>query len=440
VLLRDPGFSVQRQHPHPVTHVESRGRCLLDNGNDLAAVQPYGNFHALLLGSTFLYHATGHTAGDCTQHGCHGCALATANRTSADAADNRTRAGADARLGSLDHDRPHVFDHAKLDRLRPAGIIPGVGIARERRHAPAKHEQQPGDNNTDIEIVTAPTALLLRSTGDAYPESSAAVYAVEMDTELAMEIATAPAADSTVADAGAGPGMIMRETTASAPPASGDSSSPFEVVTAPASNLINRDSSTAWQVTAESAIPEPGVDSVEEDSDSPRLATMAAAALDSLPAAAAGAATTASDAASQEATDEAGEQAFVATPDSDTPARDMDPVTPESPLADDGENAVVAMAEAQPVVPAPSPAVAAASPAGDWVVNLASYTYEAMARKKLAIFKAKGVNGEIERTTVNDKPLYRIRVTGFESSRAARASIPDLQKTLGLEGAWIARR
>jgi cell division septation protein DedD len=74
------------------------------------------------------------------------------------------------------------------------------------------------------------------------------------------------------------------------------------------------------------------------------------------------------------------------------------------------------------------------------VVNLASYTYEAMARKKLAIFKAKGVNGEIERTTVNDKPLYRIRVTGFESSRAARASIPDLQKTLGLEGAWIARR
>jgi hypothetical protein len=299
---------------------------------------------------------------------------------------------------------------------------------------------QPGDNNTDIEIVTAPTALLLRSTGDAYPESSAAVYAVEMDTELAMEIATAPAADSTLADAGAGPGMIMRETTASAPPASGDNSSPFEVVTAPASNLINRDSSTAWQATAESAIPEPGIESVEEDSDSPRLATMAAAALDSLPAAAAGSATTASDAASQEATDEAGEQAFSAMPDSDTPARDMDPATPESPLADDGENAVVAMAEAQPLAPAPSPAVAAASPAGDWVVNLASYTYEAMARKKLAVFKAKGVNGEIERITVNDKPLYRIRVTGFESSRAARASIPDLQKTLGLEGAWIARR
>jgi cell division septation protein DedD len=98
------------------------------------------------------------------------------------------------------------------------------------------------------------------------------------------------------------------------------------------------------------------------------------------------------------------------------------------------------MTEAQPAVTAASPAAAATTITGGWVVNLASYTYESMARKKLAAFQAKGVNGEIERITVNDKPMYRIRVAGFESSRAARASIPDLQKTLGLEGAWIARR
>ena len=302
----------------------------------------------------------------------------------------------------------------------------------------------PGENDTDIEIITAPTALLLRSTGDAYPESSDMVFAAEMDTELAMEIATAPAADSNMTAAWPAPGMIMRDTAASAPPATGDSTgSGLEVVTAPASNIINRDSTAAGLTTAESTIAETGSESAQAAdpaSDSPQLMTTAAVELDNLPPAAAGFATPANDAASQEAGDVAGEQAVATTPGSDTPAQDMD--TPESPLAGDTENTIVAMTEAQPLSAAPSPvaAAAAASPAGDWVVNLASYTYEAMARKKLAVFKAKGVNGEIERTTVNDKPLYRIRVTGFESSRAARTSIPDLQKTLGLEGAWIARR
>jgi cell division septation protein DedD len=300
----------------------------------------------------------------------------------------------------------------------------------------------PGENDTDIEIVTAPTALLLRSTGDTYPDSSDMVFTVDMDTELAMEIATAPAADSNVAAAWPGPGMIIRDTAASAPSATGDSTGgDLEVVTAPVADIINRESTAEGLTIAESAIAETGSESAQAAdpaSDSPQLMTTAAAALDNLPPAAAGFATTANDAASHEAGDETGEHAT--TPGSDTPARDMD--TPESPLAGDTENTIMAMTEAQPLSAAPSPvaAAAAASPAGDWVVNLASYTYEAMARKKLAVFKAKGVNGEIERTTVNDKPLYRIRVTGFESSRAARASIPDLQKTLGLEGAWIARR
>jgi len=98
------------------------------------------------------------------------------------------------------------------------------------------------------------------------------------------------------------------------------------------------------------------------------------------------------------------------------------------------------MAEPEPVATAPSPAAAAAAPAGGWVVNLASYTYESMARKKLAEFEKKGVTGEIERTVINDRPLYRIRVTGFANSRAARASISSLETTLGLKGVWISRR
>jgi cell division septation protein DedD len=104
------------------------------------------------------------------------------------------------------------------------------------------------------------------------------------------------------------------------------------------------------------------------------------------------------------------------------------------------ETAVVALAEPEPAAAASSPAAAAAAPSGEWVINLASYTYKSTAQRKLALFQSKGVTGEIERIIVNDKPLYRIRVTGFESSRSARASIPALQETLGLEGAWIARR
>ncbi|MGD8631362.1 MAG: SPOR domain-containing protein [Gammaproteobacteria bacterium] len=293
---------------------------------------------------------------------------------------------------------------------------------------------RPGDNDTDIEIVTAPTALLLRSTGDAYPNSSATVSEMDMDTELAMEIATAPAADSTMTDAEVTPGTPVRESDTRAPVAAGDSVSrrPESVTAAPATNLINRDSTTAPQAAADRAIPETGIETLQTAmpaSGDPELATLAAAA--------AGSAATHSDTADPDAGEAAGVET---TADSNTPAQDMDEVITESQLTGDSEKTVVAMAETQPAAAAPSPSVAAAEPTGDWVVNLASYTYESMARKKLAVFQAKGVNGEIEHTTVNGKPLYRIRVTGFDSSRAARDSIPDLQKTLGLKGVWIARR
>ncbi|MGD2138541.1 MAG: SPOR domain-containing protein, partial [Gammaproteobacteria bacterium] len=59
---------------------------------------------------------------------------------------------------------------------------------------------------------------------------------------------------------------------------------------------------------------------------------------------------------------------------------------------------------------------------------------------KLAEFQKQGVSGEIERTLINDKPMYRVRVTGFETSRAARNSIRSLEDTLGLKGVWISRR
>jgi cell division septation protein DedD len=152
-----------------------------------------------------------------------------------------------------------------------------------------------------------------------------------------------------------------------------------------------------------------------------------AATLEQLPPAAAGPATAAADAADPAAETPA---------DTSTPAQGMPPA--DTPAAG---GTIVALAEPAPAAAAPAPATAAAAAtAGDWVVNLASYTYQSMARRKLAEFQSKGVNGEIEHVTVNDKPLYRIRVTGFASSRAARTSISSLEENLGLKGAWISRR
>ena len=76
---------------------------------------------------------------------------------------------------------------------------------------------------------------------------------------------------------------------------------------------------------------------------------------------------------------------------------------------------------------------------GGWVINLASYTWKSTASRKLALFKQQGVDGEIFAITINDKPMYRIRVTGYQSSRQAKAGIPALEQALDLEGAWISR-
>jgi hypothetical protein len=77
---------------------------------------------------------------------------------------------------------------------------------------------------------------------------------------------------------------------------------------------------------------------------------------------------------------------------------------------------------------------------GNWVINLSSYTHKSMAKRKLAEFRQKGVDSEIFTTTINDKPMHRIRVTGFRNARSAKAEISALEQLLDLEGAWVSRR
>jgi hypothetical protein len=96
------------------------------------------------------------------------------------------------------------------------------------------------------------------------------------------------------------------------------------------------------------------------------------------------------------------------------------------------ETAEATIAEKQPIMPV--------ARQGDWVINLASYTWKSTANKKLALFQGKGVDAEVFRVMIKDKPMYRVRVTGFESSRAAKAEVASIEQALDLEGAWVSRR
>lgn len=89
---------------------------------------------------------------------------------------------------------------------------------------------------------------------------------------------------------------------------------------------------------------------------------------------------------------------------------------------------------------APPPAQEHHPPEGEWVVNLASYNRESMAQRMLAKFKDKGVAAEIVTITVNDKPVVRIRTTGYQSAGEARDWVALLEERLGLEGVWISKR
>ncbi|MGD2138029.1 MAG: SPOR domain-containing protein, partial [Gammaproteobacteria bacterium] len=273
---------------------------------------------------------------------------------------------------------------------------------------------------TDIEIVAAPAALLLTSATDTSRDGSDGgagfeVSGMDMDPALAMEIATAPAVD---VDMEALP-LAATDTG----PATAKVDSNREIAPLPAANRINREPTTsdfaaAGGTTGDTAGLPPLAESGAADTDP---VAMAATRPDrEAPA------ETAGDpdlSATQQATphepaptaygplsatlDAPGETAAQPA----IPAGDGTPQSGDEAPAD--SSSVIALAEPEPVAAAPSPAAAAAAekPAGDWVVNLATYAYEAMAKRKLAEFQKQGVNGEIERTLINDKPMYRVRVT-----------------------------
>ena len=201
-------------------------------------------------------------------------------------------------------------------------------------------------------------------------------------------------------------------------------------VPAPSETEADVDESAVAVAAQDTAVPAPS--ETEADVDESAMAAAAVTAQD-----------TAAITAPTEA--DADEAATAAEPE---PAPEE--TAAETPVAE--ETTQIALAESASPVEDTTPAeTAQASTAvkqpimpvarqGDWVINLASYTWKSTANKKLALFKDKGVDAEVFRVMINDKPMYRVRVTGFESSRAARAEVASIEQTLDLEGAWVARR
>jgi hypothetical protein len=77
---------------------------------------------------------------------------------------------------------------------------------------------------------------------------------------------------------------------------------------------------------------------------------------------------------------------------------------------------------------------------GDWIINLASYASESIAARKLADFRRKGVTAEQSVASVNGKTIYRVRITGFDTRKAATVRAESIRQQLGLKETWITRQ
>jgi hypothetical protein len=127
-------------------------------------------------------------------------------------------------------------------------------------------------------------------------------------------------------------------------------------------------------------------------------------------------------------------------PDARPEPAQQQPVT-VAPTATQTAAAHESVQETRPEPAAPVAAEPATVTAqGNWAINIASYTNERIARRELAKMQQKGVDVELVSAEVNGKTIYRARVFGFASRRAATAAATEIQSKLGLKETWITKR
>ena len=77
--------------------------------------------------------------------------------------------------------------------------------------------------------------------------------------------------------------------------------------------------------------------------------------------------------------------------------------------------------------------------AGNWVINLASYTSKNMAERMLAEFRQQDIAADLVTAVVNDATVYRVQIAGFETRQAALQHAKSLQEKQGITDVWIMR-
>jgi len=100
----------------------------------------------------------------------------------------------------------------------------------------------------------------------------------------------------------------------------------------------------------------------------------------------------------------------------------------------------IAKATTQYELPAPLetlPAGAMHGSGGDWVINLVSVYSESAAGNEMARLHKMGIDAEVAVSTVKDRQLYRIRLSGFASRDEALQKKEQLARQYGIKDAWV---
>lgn len=81
-----------------------------------------------------------------------------------------------------------------------------------------------------------------------------------------------------------------------------------------------------------------------------------------------------------------------------------------------------------------------ANAAGEWIVNLVSFSIRSQAEQFMSKASAKGFSTSLKNVNVNGKIYWRVRITGLNSQEEAEEYGNTVKKGLGLKDIWITRR
>jgi len=386
-----------------------------------------------------------------------------------------------------------VYTHMTTPTVASNGVQPLPITTRERTAVSARDMPSPVQVTavTGKDTTAGPAAVAEHSTDPQEPATA------DSDAPLQLAAVEAPPTDTAaIADAVDTPAESLDNTTGTAAMTPEDTA-PEPTASMPAAAAVTNNIDS---VSIETVVTESSVTTTVYTRQPQREAEVVAAIETTPPPFAHGVeATTLADAESVDAEATAGDAvpppattadaaagadenaSAAATADSE-PAADETPVTVTDSPADPGDEPVTAAAVTAPesntvvattkpeatieaneplttaavettvtaAAPVDTPPETAASPPkepimpvayrGDWVINLASYSWKSTANRKRTEFQDQGVDAEVFRVMIKDKPMYRVRVTGYPSSRAARAAVKPIEQVLGFEGAWVGKR